>query len=330
VRRRDFITLVGGATATWPFAAARAQQPAMPVVGFLSRVSRDRDQGRARVFLQGLSEAGFVEDHNVTVEYRWVEGQRDPLASLAADAADLVRRQVNVIVAVTDTAALAAKAATETIPIVFAGGNNPVKLGLVAALNRPGGNLTGVVNLNIELGPKRLDLLHKLVPLAQEICLLVNPTNPSADTIARDLQAAARNLGLEQRTVYAGPADDLDTVFAKLVDMRVRALVLGADVFLTTRSKELASLTAHYALPAISQAREFAAAGGLASYGTDVRDQYRLLGLYTGRVLKGEKPAELPVQQATKLELVINLKTAKALGLDVPVGILNAADEVIE
>jgi putative ABC transport system substrate-binding protein len=326
MRRREFITLLGGAAAVWPL-GARGQQAAMPVVGFLNRASPGQDQGRAVAFRQGLSQVGYVEGQNVVIEYRWGDGQRDLLETMAGD---LARRQVKVIAAGSDSAALAAKAASDTIPIVFAGGNDPVKLGLVASLNRPGGNVTGVVNLNIELGPKRLDLLHELVPSVETISLLVNPTNPSADAIARDLQAAARALGLTFHLVHASSERDIEAAFAKLKDMQARALVVGADIFLTTRSEQLASLTSRYALPAISQAREFAAAGGLASYGTDIRDQYRLVGLYTGRVLKGERPAELPVQQATKLELVLNLKTAKALGITVPLPLSGRADEVIE
>jgi putative ABC transport system substrate-binding protein len=325
VRRRQFIALCGGAAA-WPM-AARAQRPAMPVVGFLNLASAGRDQGRARAFRQGLSEAGYVEGQNVAIEYRWAGGQNDPLVALAAD---LIRRQVSVIAAGSDDAALVAKAATEKIPIVFAGGGDPVKLGLVASLSRPGANVTGVVNLNIELGPKRLQVLHELAPSARIIVLLVNPTNPNADTISRDLETAARSVGLEPQTLPASNDRDLEAVFANLVDMRARALVIGADVFFTTRSQQLAALTVRHALPAISQSREFAVAGGLASYGTNILDQYRLVGLYAGRVLKGDKPADLPVQQATKIELVINLKTATALSLTVPLPLLGRADEVIE
>jgi putative ABC transport system substrate-binding protein len=326
VKRREFITLLGGGAAAWPL-AARAQQPAMPVIGFLNRASPSGDQGRAKAFLEGLSQVGYIEGQNVAIEYRWAGGQRDPLEALAAD---LVRRQVSMIVAGSDSAALVAKAATETIPIVFAGGNDPVKLGLVASLNRPGRNVTGVVNLNIELGPKRVDLLHELVPGVEAISLLVNPTNPSADTISKELQAAARRLGLKPHILHASSDGEIERVFANFGDTRAGALVIGADVFLTTRSEQLASLTARHAIPAISQAREFAAAGGLVSYGTNIRDQYRLAGLYAGRILKGEKASELPVQQATKLELVINLKIANALGLTVPLPLLGRADEVIE
>jgi putative tryptophan/tyrosine transport system substrate-binding protein len=326
VRRRQFISLLGGMALAWP-TAADAQQAPMPVVGFLNQASPDQDQGRARAFRQGLSEAGYVEGRDVAIEYRWGNGQVDPLKPMAAD---LVRRQVSVIAAGSDPAAIAAKAITDTIPIVFAGGGDPVKLGLVASLNRPGANVTGVVNLNIQLGPKRLQLLHELVPSARVIFLLLNPTNPNAETISNDLQEAARSLGLETQSLHASTDRDLDAVFAKLAEMRASALVIGADVFFTTRSKKLAALTTPPALPAISQSREFATAGGLASYGTDVREQYRLVGLYIGRVLKGTKVADLPVQLATKLELVINLKAAKSLGVTVPLPVLGRADEVIE
>jgi putative ABC transport system substrate-binding protein len=325
LRRREFITLLGG-TAAWPL-AARAQQASMPVVGFLNLTSASGDQGRAGAFRQGLSEAGFVEGRNVSVEYRWAGGQKDPLGAMAAD---LVRRRVNVIAAGSDGAALAAQAATKTIPIVFAGGGDPVKLGLVASLSRPGANLTGIVNLNIELGPKRLQLLHELVPSARSIVLLINPTNPNADVISKDLETAARSVGLEPKTLLASNDRDLETGFVNIGDMQAGALVIGADVFFTTRSRRLAALTVSRALPAISQSREFPVAGGLASYGTNILDLYRLVGLYTGRVLKGDKPAELPVQQATKIEFVINLKTAKVLSLAVPIPLLGRADEVIE
>jgi putative tryptophan/tyrosine transport system substrate-binding protein len=325
VRRRDFITLLGGAAATWPL-VARAQQPA-PVIGFLNILSADQDQGRARAFRQGLAEAGFVDGRDVTIDYRWAGGQ-PKLVAVSAD--ELVRRQVSVIAAGSDTAALAAKAATNTIPIVFAGGNDPVRLGLVDSLRRPGGNVTGFVNLNIELEPKRIQLLHELVPSARAIALLVNPRNPSADTIERGLQTAARAFGLEPQILHASTEREIDAVFASLTDRALGALVVGADVFLISRSEQLATLALRHALPAISRAREFAVAGGLASYGTDIKDQYRLVGLYTARVLKGEKPADLPVQQATKLELVINLRTANAFGLTVPLSLLARADEVIE
>jgi ABC-type uncharacterized transport system substrate-binding protein len=325
MKRRTFITLMGAAAA-WPL-VARAQKRGMPMIGFLNRASPGRDQGRAVAFRRGLSQAGYVEGQNVAIQYRWGDGQRELLTAMAGD---LARDQVSVIAAGSDSAALAAKAVTNTIPIVFAGGNDPVKLGLVASLNRPGGNVTGVVNLNIELGPKRLDLLHELVPSVQTVSILVNPTNPSANVIAQDLQAAAQALGVTSHVLHASSERDIEIAFVKLKDMQAGALVIGADVFLTTRSEQLASLTIRHALPAISQAREFAVAGGLASYGTDIREQYRLFGLYTGRVLMGERPAELPVQQATKLELVLNLNTARAFGITVPLPLSGRADEVIE
>jgi putative ABC transport system substrate-binding protein len=324
LNRRNFSTLLGGAAA-WPL-VARAEQPPTPIVGYLNLTSSS-DQGRASAFRQGLSEAGFVEGRNVSIEYRWAGGQNDPLDAMAAD---LVRRQVNVIVAGSDSAALVAKAATKTIPIVFAGGGDPVKLGLVASLSRPGANVTGIVNLNIELGPKRLQLLHELVPSARNIVLLINPANPNVDAISKDLEVAARGVGLEPKTLLASNDSELERGFANIGNMQAGALVIGADVFFTTRSQRLAALTVSRALPAISQSREFAIAGGLASYGTNILDLYRLVGVYAGRVLKGDKPADLPVQQATKIEFVMNLKTAKSLGLTIPLPLIGRADEVIE
>ena len=305
----------------------RAQQPALPVVGFLNLTSRDQGQGRARAFLQGLGEAGYVEGKNVLIAYRWGDDQHDRLNALATD---LVSRQVNVIAAAGDGAALAAKSATATIPIVFSGGNDPVKLGLVASLNRPGANLTGVVNLNIQLNAKRFELLHELVPEAKVIALLVNPTNPSAETISRELEAAVLKLGLKPQIFHASTEPDLDGVFANLLSIQAGALVIGSDVFFITRNAQLAALTVRHAIPAVSQSRDFAAAGGLISYGTNISDQYRLVGGYVGQILKGKTPNDLPVQQATKIELVINLRTAKMLGLTVPLPLLGRADEVIE
>jgi putative ABC transport system substrate-binding protein len=327
LKRRDVITLLGGAAVSWPL-AARAQQPAMPVIGFLNSASPAPYAGMVTAFRQGLSEAGYVEGRNAAIEYRWAEGQYDRLPALAAD---LVRRQVTVVATGGIPAALAAKAATTTIPIVFSTAANPVDVGLVASLNRPGGNLTGVTNVAVELGPKQLELLHEMVSKATVIALLVNPTNPTlAETQSRDLQAASRTLGLQLRVLHASTERDFDSVFATLVKLPVDALVIGADVFFMARRDQLVALAARHALPAIYFTREFAEAGGLMSYGGSFTDPYRQVGVYTGRILKGEKPADLPVQQATKVELFINLKTAKALGITLPLSLLGRADAVIE
>jgi putative ABC transport system substrate-binding protein len=329
MKRREFITLLGGgAAASWPL-AARAQQPAMPVVGYVGGQSPDLWASRLRAFRQGLSETGYIEGRNVAIEYRWAEGHYDRLPALIED---LVRRQVSVIAAPGSTpAVVAAKAATVTIPIVFLTAADPVEAGLVASLNRPGGNLTGVTALSVELGPKLLELLHEVVPTAKLIALLVNPTSPIlAETQSRDLSGPARSLGLQIHVLHASTERDFESVFATLLQLRAGGLVIGGEALFTTGSKQLAALALRHAVPAIYQFREFATAGGLMSYGARLTDAHRLVGVYTGHILKGEKPAELPVQQSTKIELVINLKTARALGLEVPTTLLARADEVIE
>ena len=325
MRRREFITLIGGA-ATWPF-AARAQQAAMPVIGVLSTRARGADPHVLTAFHGGLKEAGFIEGQNLGIDYRFAANQYDQLPALAAD---LVRRRVVLIATMGTPAAPAAKAATATIPVVFGVGDDPVQLGLVASLNRPGGNLTGVVALNAEVGAKRLELLHELVPTAAIVAALVNPTNMNAESLWKDLQAAARAIGLQIHLLRASTERDIEAAFATLLELRAGALVIGTDPFFNSRSDQLAWLALRHAVPAIHQFREFAAAGGLISYGGSIRDVYRLAGLYTGRILKGEKPADLPVQQSTKIELTLNLPAAKALGLTVPPTLLARADEVIE
>ncbi len=328
IGRRELIAAIGGATVAWPL-TARAQQAAMPVIGFLGAESPNLWVGRLRAFYQGLSETGYVEGRNVAIEYRWAEGQNDRLPALVAD---LVRRQVTVIAALEIThGALAAKAATTTIPIVFYTGADPVAVGLVASLNRPGGNVTGLTSLNVEVGPKRLELLHELVPTATIIALLVNPTNPTiAEIESRDAQTAARTFGLQLHVLHASTERNFDEVFATLAQLRAGGLVIGPDAFFNGRSEQLAALALRHAVPAIFQFREFVAAGGLMSYGGSLTEVYRLAGVYTGRILRGDKPADLPVQQVTKVELYINLKTAKAFGITVPLPLSGRADEVIE
>jgi putative ABC transport system substrate-binding protein len=325
MKRREFITLLGGAATTWPLTAG-AQQP-MPVVGLLSSASSNDYAPMIAALRKSLSETGYVEGQNVTIEYRWADEQYDRLPALAAD---LVRRQVTLIVAASTPAALAAKPATKTIPIVFAIGGDPVRTGLVDSLSRPGGNLTGAAHINVETAPKRLELLHELVPTEKVIGLLINPTNPVAKSVTTDVQAAAGSLGLELKVVHARTDEELDTVFSSLPGMRVGALVIGTDPFFTSRSEKLGVMSLRLVVPAIYQYRAFAEAGGVMSYGGSITDSYYHAGLYVGRILKGEKPGDLPVQLSTKVELFLNLKSAKALGLNVPLSLLGRADEVIE
>jgi putative tryptophan/tyrosine transport system substrate-binding protein len=327
MRRRQFIRFVGGAVAAWPL-ASRAQQAAMPVIGFVNPASARNYTPQVTAFLKGLAETGYVETRNVAIEYRWGDGQNDRLPALVAD---LVHRQVAVIVATATPAALAAKAATTTIPIVFEGGMDPVGVGLVPSLDRPGGNITGVTQLNLEVSPKRLELLHELVPNAKVIAFLNNPDlGASVKGETADVQAAARKLGVELHVLSANTDRDFDAVFAKLVELRAGGLVIGSSVFFVARQEQLAALTVRYAMPAVFENRQFVAAGGLMSYGGSLPDAYRLAGIYAGRVLKGEKPGDLPVQRGTKIELYINLKSARALGLSVPPALQARADEMIE
>ena len=326
LKRREFITLLGGAAAAWPL-AARAQQPAMPVIGFLGSTSPDLYANQVGAYRRGLSETGHVEGQNVAIEFRWAESQYERLPAMATD---LIRRRVTVITAGALPAVVAAKAATTAIPIVFSIGVDPVAFGLVSSLNRPGGNVTGITNLNLELLPKQLEVLRELLPGATVMAALVNPTNPNADSHSGDLQAAARKLGLQLQILHASSDSDFDAAFAGLSQVRASALLIGSDAFFVSRSAQLGALTARHKVPAIYQFREFAAAGGLLSYGSSIIESYRQVGIYTGRILKGERPADLPVQQSAKVELIINMKTAKTLGLTFPLTLLGRADEVIE
>jgi putative ABC transport system substrate-binding protein len=325
IGRRDFVTLLGGAAAGFPF-TARAQQAGLPVVGWLNSGSADTP-ARLNAFRQGLRELGYVQGQNVAVEYRWADGRSENLPPLAAD---LVSRKVAVIATDNTAVALAAKAATTTIPIVFRVGNDPVQFGLVASLNRPGGNLTGVSALNTELSQKRLELLHELLPSATVMAAFINPTGPAPETLTGELQAASRVLGLQLQVVHATTKRDFDPAFETLSKVRASGLVIGGGEPFIRETGTLAMLALRHAAPAIYQVPDFAEAGGLMTYGTSLRDSYRLLGVYAGRILKGQKPADLPVEQATKIDLIINLKTAKALGLTIPITLLGRADEVIE
>jgi putative ABC transport system substrate-binding protein len=325
MKRRAFLTAMGGAAA-WPF-AVHAQAPTLPVIGFLNGASYDKSAYLVSEFHRALNDAGFVEARNVAIEYRSADGQYDRLPALAAD---LVRRQVNVIVATGTPTGLPAKAATTTIPIVFVTGSDPVQQGLVSNLSRPEGNITGATTLAVELGQKRLELLHELVPSANFVAALVNPKGPNLAPLLSDLETAARVVGLRLQIVHASSEEELDAVFPEVVRLRAGALVIGVDTFFNSQSVRLAELALKHGIPAMYQYREFVAAGGLVSYGGSITGAYRVAGSYTARILKGEKPSDLPVQQSIKSELFINLKTAKTLGLEVPSTVLLRADETIE
>jgi ABC-type uncharacterized transport system substrate-binding protein len=328
MRRGEFITLISGTAAVWSV-GGRAQQPQKSTIGFLGSESPDAWAGRLEELHRGLSELGFVEGQNLSIEYRWAQGRNEQLPSMAAD---LVRDQVKVIIAPGSTpAALAAQAATKTIPIVFEIASDPVELGLVSGLNKPGGNVTGVTTLNLEIGPKRLELLHNVIPNASVIGLLINPTNPRlAEQNIKSLQSAGRTFGLELHVLRASTEDQFSTAFEELKKIKAGGLVIAADPFFSSHVKQLAALSIRYAIPSVYQFREFAAAGGLLSYGTSFTKSFRTVGNYAGRILKGEKPADLPVQQAAAVELIINQRTAEALGVSMPQALISRADEVIE
>ena len=326
MQRRDFITLLGSVTVAWPL-AARAQQTAMPVIGYLGAESPTAFASRVRAFRQGLGETGYAEGRNVAIEFRWAEGQHKRLPALAAD---LVGRGVAVIVAPGGApAALAAKSATTTIPIVFEMGADPIAIGLVSSLSRPGGNLTGVTSLSVEVTPKRLEFLHEAIPTADMFAVLINPTSPTANSQSRNLQTFARDLGLQLHILQASSERDFDTVFATWPQLRAAGLVFASDTLFGTHGEQLAALAVRHAVPAIHQSRDFTTAGGLMSYGGSFSESHRQAGVYTGRIIKGAKPADLPVQQVTKLELFINLKAAKTLGVTFPPSLLGRADDVI-
>ena len=328
MKRREFIALLGGAAVAWPL-AARAQQPAMPVIGYLGSSSFERSAGRSLLnFKRGLAETGYVEDRNVTIEYRWADDQYERLPSLAVE---LVQRRVGVLVAAGSPTALPAKAATTVIPIVFMVGSDPVELGLVASLNRPGGNLTGVAYLNAEVAPKRPQLLHQFVPAAKSIALLVNPANPAAaEAQAKELETAVHALGLHLPLVKASNAIEIEDAFSALVRDRVEALQIGFDPLFGNHIDQLVALATRHKVPTIYPWREFTAAGGLMNYGASIPDAFHQVGVYTGQILKGAKPSDLPVQRPTKLRFVLNLKAAKAIGVEFPAKLLALADEVIE
>jgi putative tryptophan/tyrosine transport system substrate-binding protein len=326
MRRRDFITIIASTAAAWPV-AVRAQQT-MPVIGFINAASAQNYARQLAAFHKGLAQTGYVNGQNVVIEYRWADDQNDRLPAMAAD---LVHREVAVIAATSTPAAIAAKATTTTIPIVFEMGGNPVELGLVASLSRPSGNVTGVTGLNVEVAPKRLELLHELLPTVRVMALLVDPTDSTtANTTANDVLAAARAFGLQLHVLHASSERDFEGVFAKLSQLGAGGLVVAGGPFFASHGEQLAAMALRHAVPVAFQRREFTTAGGLLSYGSDITESYRLAGIYTGQILKGDKPADLPVQQATKVELYINLKTAKTFGITVPLTLSGRADEVIE